>query len=159
MPVIRAASTCVVLRGFLALLRAHPDLIEADLSHFHQIDYRDRWRRDADGVRRLTLRMIHVRVRHLPATSALSLHFSNGRSVWDLHAHLLADLATAWTGQKYDRTGEQSGADQERSSRRQKRREASRKRARVHNNRSVAADIARAKSNATAGQKGVTDDG
>ncbi|WP_109413164.1 hypothetical protein [Mycobacteroides chelonae] len=150
---------CVALRGFLALLRAHSDLVEADLSTFHHIDYRDRWRRDDEGIRRLTLRMIHVRVRYLPATSALSLHFSKGRSMWDLHAHLLADLNMALTGQKYDRTGEASGVDQERTTRREKRRESSRKRARAHNNRSVAADIARAKSNATAGQKGVTDDG
>lgn len=121
------------------------------------MDYRDRWRRDSDGIRRLTLRMIHVRVRYLPATSALSLHFSNGQSAWDLHAHLMADMVTAWTGRQYDRNGQQAGADQERTTRREKRREASRKRARAHNNRSVAADIARAKSNATAGQKGVTD--
>ncbi|MFV8236326.1 hypothetical protein [Mycobacteroides chelonae] len=144
--------TCVALRGFLALLRFHCDLVESDLSTFHHIDYRDRWRRDSEGIRRLTLRMIHVRVTHLPATSALSLHFSNGKSAWDLHAHLMADMVTAWTGHQYDRNGEQAQAQKQATERREKRRESARKRARAHNSRSVADDIARAKHNARGGQ-------
>lgn len=96
--------------------------------------------------------MIHVRVTYLPATSALSLHFSNGKSAWDLHAHLMADMVTAWTGRQYDRNGEKAEAQREVTERREQRRESARKRARAHNNRTVADDIARAKRNARGGE-------
>ena len=44
-------------------------------------------------TRRLTLRMIYVRIRHgLPPESALAIHFNGGRWPWRLEHHLLADL-------------------------------------------------------------------
>ncbi|QIN93604.1 tail assembly chaperone [Gordonia phage DumpsterDude] len=157
-PVVRAVPTFSVLRGFLALLQLHPDLIEADLSAFHTIDYRDRWRRHPDGMRKLTLRMIYVRVRFLPAKSALSLHFSDGRSKWDLHAHLLAELVKAMAGIDYPErhapVDESTQDDRaEKQSNREKRREAALARARAHNNArggDVAAQVAQARANAKA---------
>ncbi|AMS03654.1 tail assembly chaperone [Gordonia phage Mulch] len=155
-PFARAVSTFTALRGFLALIRVLPELIEADLSRFHGIDYRDRWRRDPDGVRRLTLRMIYVRVLRLPADSALSLHFSDGQSTWDLHAHLLADLIKHMVGVEYTaRPGadDKSTAEtEEQSLARERKHAAARERARAHNSKTqdVAADIARARENARA---------
>lgn len=85
-------------------MREHPDLIEADLSRYHHLDLRDLWRfepvviRTAGRgrrvwVRRLTLRMIYVRIRHgLPPESALAIHFNGGKWPWKLQDHLLADL-------------------------------------------------------------------
>jgi hypothetical protein len=64
--------------------------VEVDLSRYHQIDYRDRWRFDSQGRRRLTLRMIAVRVKHLPADSATAI--ATGGTGWTLTDHLLADV-------------------------------------------------------------------
>jgi len=64
--------------------------VESDLSRYHQIDYRDRWRFDADGARKLTLRMIAVRVKHLPPDSATAI--ATGGTGWTLADHLLADV-------------------------------------------------------------------
>ena len=61
------------MRGLLRLLRDHGDAVEADLSRYHHIDYRDRGRFGPDGRRLLTLRMILVRVRHLPPESATAI--------------------------------------------------------------------------------------
>lgn len=55
-------------------------------------DIRDLWRYDEHGRRRLTLRMIYVRVLHLPATSALAIDANGGKMPWSLTDHLLADL-------------------------------------------------------------------
>lgn len=57
----------------LAVLAAWPDAVESDLNRFWQLDYRDRWRFDEHGRRRLTLRQIHTRISHLPADSALAV--------------------------------------------------------------------------------------
>ena len=65
--------------------------MEADLSRYHHIDYRDRWRFDDHG-RKLTLRMIFVRLRHLPPDAAVFRVMSDGRPVWDLQHILLADI-------------------------------------------------------------------
>lgn len=83
----------------LRLLREHSDAVEADLSRYHQIDYRDRWRFDADGHRRLTLRMILVRVRHLPSDAATTLAL--GGSGWTQTNHLLADVFHATAGKPH----------------------------------------------------------
>jgi len=64
--------------------------VESDLSRYHNIDYRDRWRFDSEGRRRLTLRMIAVRVKHLPSDSATAI--ATGGNGWTLADHLLADL-------------------------------------------------------------------
>lgn len=75
--------------------------MEADLSAYHHLDLRDRWRYEevilASGrrvlLRKLTTRMIYVRIRHgLPPESALAIHFNGGKWPWKLGDHLLADL-------------------------------------------------------------------
>lgn len=43
-------------------------------------------------LRKLTTRMIYARIRHLPPTSALAIHYNGGRWPWSLTDHLLADL-------------------------------------------------------------------
>ena len=75
---------------------AHP---EADLSRYHHIDYRDRWRFGPDGRRLLTLRMILVRVRHLPPESATAIAY--GGPGWQLSDFLLAHLFHATTGKPH----------------------------------------------------------
>lgn len=72
----------------LALLDAWPTAVESDLHRFWGIDYRDRWRFDSDGRRRLTLRQIHARLSHLPADSALAVSMGR-RSPMEL---LLMDI-------------------------------------------------------------------
>ena len=70
--------------------------MESDLSRFHHIDYRDRWRFDSEGRRKLTLRMIAVRVKHLPSDSATAI--ATGGNGWTLADHLLADVYQATSG-------------------------------------------------------------
>lgn len=64
--------------------------MESDLSQYHGLDYRDRWRFDSQGRRKLTLRMIYVRVHHLRPDSATAL--AVGGSGWTLGDFLLADI-------------------------------------------------------------------
>ena len=66
--------------------------MEADLSRFHQIDLRDRYRRLPDGSRALTLRMIWVRLFHLPPESALMTSLRDGRVHWTNTDVLLAEV-------------------------------------------------------------------
>lgn len=90
--------------------------MEVDLSRYHQIDYRDRWRFDADGARKLTLRMIAVRVKHLPADSATAL--ATGGTGWTLTDHLLADVFHATGGNPHPWKPKQAkGSDSERAKR------------------------------------------
>lgn len=152
----------MTLRGFLALLDDHADLVEADLSAFHHIDYRDRWRTDTDGLRKLTLRMIYVRVKHLPSKSALSLHFSGGTSAWDLKAHILADIVLILSNQEAEYPGRPGRATDGKPSETREQFEArkarARDRARTHNAAPRMADVQaaveQAKSNARADQQG-----
>lgn len=81
------------------MLRDHADAVESDLSRYHQIDYRDRWRFDSEGRRLLTLRMVYVRIRHLPPDSATSL--ATGGSGWGLSDYLLADIYGPIGGQRH----------------------------------------------------------
>lgn len=68
--------------------------MESDLQvHCNGIDYRDRWRFDENGARRLTLRRIGVLVRHLPIDSATAM--ATGSNGWTLADHLLADVYQA----------------------------------------------------------------
>lgn len=76
------------LPRLLAVLNAWPDAVESDLQRFWGIDYRDRWRFDDAGRRRLTLRQINARINHLPADSALAIEMGR-RSPVEL---LLMDL-------------------------------------------------------------------
>ena len=71
--------------------------MEVDLSRYHNgLDYRDRWRFDSEGRRKLTLRMIAVRVKHLPADSATAI--ATGGTGWTLTDHLIADVFHATSG-------------------------------------------------------------
>jgi hypothetical protein len=73
--------------------------VESDLSRYHQIDYRDRWRFDANGSRRLTLRMIHVRLKSLPLDSAVAI--VEGSGGWTLEHYLTAQLWEVQTGEPH----------------------------------------------------------
>lgn len=67
--------------------------MEADLAHWYQIDYRDRWRGD------LTLRRLKVLIQHLPADCAVNR--SVGEPLhWGVEAHLLDDLRMTLVGKK-----------------------------------------------------------
>ena len=83
----------------LRLLREHPDAVEADLSRYHQIRYTDRWRRDPDGTRRLTLREISVRLRHLPPDCATAR--AEGSPGWTNTDVLLMDVYAAMAGEQH----------------------------------------------------------
>lgn len=72
----------------LAVLEHWPGAVESDLNRFWNLDYRDRFRFDKRGRRRLTLRQIHARLSHLPADSALAVSM-NRRSPVEL---LLMDI-------------------------------------------------------------------
>lgn len=75
--------------------------MEADLSRFHQIRYTDRWRRDENGQRKLTMREIWVRIEDLPGDSRIVKHFNGGRPRWGDETFLIADLIHAFTGKAH----------------------------------------------------------
>lgn len=64
--------------------------MESDLQRYFHVDYRDRWRFDDSGRRRLTLRRLSVLLRHLPPAASTVL--ATGGSGWTLTDYLLADL-------------------------------------------------------------------
>ena len=80
------------------LLRDHEGAVEADLSRYYHIDYRDRWRFNKRGERKLTLRMIAVRVAHLPHDSAISHAVLGAQAGWGVAEYLLADVWQASSG-------------------------------------------------------------
>lgn len=80
--------------------------MESDLSRYYNIDYRDRWRFNADGTRRLTLRMIYVRLRGLPNDSATAT--AEGSGGWTLAHHLAAHTFQAMSGEKHPWTPDTS---------------------------------------------------
>lgn len=86
------------LSWLLRLLRSNADAVEADLQRFYGIDYRDRWRLDDAGRRRLTLRRIWVLVKHLPPESAVMTALRDGAAHWTVEAHLLDELRMTLTG-------------------------------------------------------------
>lgn len=76
--------------------------MEADLSaHHNGCDLRDYWRRDEHGRRRLTLRQIAVRLRHLPADSATALAELGGTPLPTRLELLVMQLIEATTGEKH----------------------------------------------------------
>ncbi|MEX0687705.1 MAG: hypothetical protein WD072_03435 [Pirellulales bacterium] len=85
------------LPRLLAVIDAWPTAVESDLSRFWNLDYRDRWRFDLGGCRRLTLRQIYARISHLPADSALAIAMGQ-RSPVEL---LLMDLYEPMAGQRH----------------------------------------------------------
>ena len=80
------------MRGLLRLLRDHEGAVEADLQRIYGIDYRDRWRGG------LTLRRLHVLIRHLPPDSATAVAL--GGPSWSIGDHLLDDIRMALTHSK-----------------------------------------------------------
>jgi hypothetical protein len=87
------------MTGLLRLIRDHPDALEADLSALHHTDLRDYWRRGSNGRPLLTLRQIAVRVRRLPADSAVARLL--GSPGWARADYLLADLVHVQTGKPH----------------------------------------------------------
>lgn len=85
----------------LHLLDEHEDLVEADLSRYHQIRYTDRWRVDEQGRQLLTLREIWVRLQELPGTSRIVRHYNGGRPRWGDQEYLLADVAGILAGKPH----------------------------------------------------------
>lgn len=75
--------------------------MEADLQRYYGIDYRDRWRRDDQGRRVLTLRRIGVLVRNLPLDSAAVRATNDGETPWSIEQTLLADLFHVTAGQAH----------------------------------------------------------
>lgn len=75
--------------------------MEADLSRFHRVRYSDRWRFDADGTRKLTLREIWVRIADLPGDSRIAKHYNDGRPRWGDIEYLTSDVVHALTGKPH----------------------------------------------------------
>lgn len=84
----------------LATISQHQDAVEATLAD-RNIDYRDRWRFDADGQRLLTLRQIHVRLKFRRPDSALSIALNGGRMPYQAGDLLLMDLYEVLTGKQH----------------------------------------------------------
>lgn len=64
------------------------------------VDYRDRWRFDPDGCRRLTLRRIYVLLRHVGADSVLGAHERDGKPFWSAELDVLDIIRMALTSTK-----------------------------------------------------------
>lgn len=73
--------------------------MEADLQRFYGVDYRDRWRHDEHGRRRLTLRRLGALVRHLPPDSATAV--VTGSPGWTTTDYLIADVFHATAGKAH----------------------------------------------------------
>jgi hypothetical protein len=71
------------------------------MARFYGVDYRDRWCRDECGRRRLTLRMIGVRVKHLPADSACARILNGGEEPWSVLEYLVADVVHVLSGEPH----------------------------------------------------------
>jgi len=79
------------LPRLLAGLAEYPEAIEATLGELG-VDYRDRWRFDELGRRRLTLRQIHVRLSYCAPDSPLGIAQNGGRRPFNGAELLLMDL-------------------------------------------------------------------
>lgn len=101
---------------------------------YHTTRYTDRWRFDADGNRKLTLREIWVRIQRLPGDSSIVCHFNGGRPRWGDETYLLSDLAHILSGKPHPArpkpSGDGKGLSQERMARRAKARRQYRERRR-----------------------------
>lgn len=136
------------LPRLLAVLDTWPLAVESDLDRFWNIDYRDRWRFDKRGRRRLTLRRIYARISHLPADSALAIAMGR-RSPMEL---LTMDVFEAVSGQAHPARP----LSPEQSAQRHKAAEAKRKAIADYEKRrearGVAAGLANARENAKRGE-------
>jgi hypothetical protein len=135
----------------LAVLETWPTAVESDLHRFWGVDYRDRWRFDADNRRLLTLRQIYARISHLPADSALAIVMGR-RSPIEL---LTMDVFEAVAGQAHPArplTPEQAVERKRAAEAKRKAIEAYEKRREA---RGVAAGLAAARENAKRGEASV----
>ena len=78
----------------LAALDSWPEAVEATLGELG-VDYRDRWRYDADGRPRLTLRQIHVRLSNASPQCPLGIAQNGGKRPFTGTELLLMDLYEA----------------------------------------------------------------
>ncbi|MGV0793018.1 hypothetical protein [Mycolicibacterium sp. XJ1819] len=81
-------------------LKNWQDAVEATLGDLG-VDYRDRWRFDENGQRRLTLRQIHVRLTYAPFDCALRVAKNNGRPPFSGTELLLMDVWERLAGQAH----------------------------------------------------------
>lgn len=79
------------LPRLLAVLEQYPDAVEATLAELG-IDYRDRWRFDETGRRRLTLRQLHVRLSYCEPDSPLGIAQNGGTRPFNGTEILLMDV-------------------------------------------------------------------
>lgn len=134
------------------------DAVESDLARFWATDYRDRWRFDTDGRRRLTLRQIHARLSHLPADSAIAIAM-NRRSPMEL---LLMDLYEPLAGRPHPArplTAEQVAERNAEAARQRKAREDYEKRRSASGHRGVPDGLANARANALRGRSAHAQEG
>lgn len=82
----------------LELIARWPATVESDLNRLWDLDYRDRFRFDNDGNRRLTLRQIGVRVTNLPMDASLAAKLHGGKAPLTRTDLLLMDLHRDFTG-------------------------------------------------------------
>ncbi len=85
----------------LTVIEKWPGKVESDLNRFWNIDYRDRWRFDDTGQRRLTLRRIYARLSNLPADSALAIAMNDGKLHRTGAELLLMDLYEVLAGRRH----------------------------------------------------------
>lgn len=103
----------------LATLGAWPEAVEATLGELG-IDYRDRWRLDELGRRRLTLRQIHVRLSHASPQSPLGIAQNGNKRPHSGTELLLMDLFEALTRTRHPSRPMPAGAIAARASKEDK---------------------------------------
>jgi hypothetical protein len=84
------------LPRLLDTLALHPGPVEATLAGMG-VDYRDRWRFDGDGRRRLPLRRIYVLLMHMSYDSPLAIAVNGGKRIYSAGDLLLMDVYEALT--------------------------------------------------------------
>ena len=89
------------LLNILQLLDSWPEKVESDLNRFWNLDYRDRWRLNADGRRLLTLRQVYVRMQNLPTDSAVAIALNGGKLHRTGTEIVLMDVWEALTHQRH----------------------------------------------------------
>jgi hypothetical protein len=134
------------LPRLLATLERYPDAVEATLLEAG-VDYRDRWRLDDEGRRRLSLRRIHVLLSHADPDCPLGIAQNGGVRPLNGTEIVLMDLYEAITRQRHpsrpmtaeaivERTSNAVNLEAERAKYRERH-------AKKHDRRSAAAELAR----------------
>ncbi|MBU8819543.1 hypothetical protein KL864_27025 [Mycolicibacterium goodii] len=80
----------------LLTIAQYPDAVEATLTRLN-LDYRDRWRLDDNGDRRLTLRRISVELKYAPRDFPLAVARNGGKAPLSSEAMIMADVYEAIT--------------------------------------------------------------